>query len=139
MTEISISRLEMNNAGLLDQVAEGVFNDPIDPQLLRAYLAFPGSLLVVALDRDLVIGQIKAAVHLHPDKPADLYVDELAVAPTHRRRGIARRMFEEAESWARERGCADVWLAADPDNQAARSLYEGFAQSKPSILFFWDL
>ena len=139
MDGISIRRVNQANAALLDRVADDVFNDAIDPQRLDAYLAFPGSMLIVAVDGDLVVGQVKAAVHMHPDKAPDLYVDEVSVAPTHRRRGIARMMLDETERWARERGCADIWLAANPDNVAARSLYGSFAQSKDSILYFWDL
>ena len=132
-------RIGPDDAAALDQVANGVFNAPIAADLLRAYLASPATMLVVALDGDLVVGQVKAAIHLHPDKPADLYVDEVGVRATHQRRGIARRMLGEVEQWARERGCVDVWLAADVDNDAARSLYGSFAQSKRAILYYWDL
>ena len=96
-------------------------------------------MLVVARDEGRLVGQAKTAIHLHPDKPADLYVDELVVARSHQRRGIARRLLREVEKWARERGCADAWLATATDNDAARSLYEGFAGSKNCLLYFWDL
>ncbi|MEO6247585.1 MAG: GNAT family N-acetyltransferase [Sphingomicrobium sp.] len=139
MTEIEICRIGPGNVMLLDRVGEGVFNDPIEADRLAAYLAFPASMLVVARDRGLIIGQVKAATHLHPDKPADLYVDEVSVAPTHQRRGIARRMLAEVERWARERGCADVWLATGSDNAPAQALYRSFAQSKPCLLYFWGL
>lgn len=139
MTTARIVRVGPENAALLDHVADGVFGDPVGPRRRDEYLAFPGSMLVVAHDGGRVVGQVKAAVHLHPDKPADLYVDEVAVAPSHRRQGIARRMLDEVERWARERGCADVWLAANTDNAEARALYGSFADSKSSILYFWDL
>jgi ribosomal protein S18 acetylase RimI-like enzyme len=139
LDQVSICRVGPGNSGILARIAPDVFNDAVDPHRLDAYLAFDGSMMVLALDGDLVVGQVKAAVHLHPDKPADLYVDEVGVTPSHQRRGIARAMLDEAQRWALERGCADVWLAADPDNRSARSLYESFAESKAAILYFWDL
>ena len=137
--DVSIVRMTADQAGLLDRLADGVFNDAIDRDLLAAYLASPAALLVVALDGDCIVGQVKAAIHLHPDKPADLYIDEVVVAPTHQRRGVARLLLGEIERWARERGCVDVWLATEVDNDAARSLYGSFAQLKSAVLYYWDL
>lgn len=54
-------------------------------------------------------------------------------------RGIARAMLSEVERWAREKGCADLWLAAEPENSGARSIYEPFATAKPCVLYYWDL
>lgn len=139
MDEIKICRVGPADAVMLDRLAEDVFNDQIERDRLTAYLSFPSSMLVVAIDGGLVVGQVKAAIHLHPGKASDLYIDEVGVTPTHQRRGIARRMLAEIERWARERGCADLWLATENDNEAAQALYAGFARSKPCLLYFWDL
>ena len=139
MAGITIDRVGSGAARLLDHVAPDVFNASIDPALLGSYLAQPGTMLLVARDGELVVGQVKAAIHWHPDKPADLYIDEVGVAGSHQRRGIARLLIAEIERWARERGCVDIWLAADVENDAARQLYGNFADSKPCLLYFWDL
>ena len=45
----------------------------------------------------VMIGQLAAMVHRHPDlRPAELYVDELGVAPRFQRQGIARRLVDAA-------------------------------------------
>jgi aminoglycoside 6'-N-acetyltransferase I len=139
MDHLTIDRVGPGQASLLHDVADGVFNDPFDPDRLGPYFASPGTMLIVARDGGRVVGQLKAAIHLHPDKPADLYIDELVVAPAYQRRGIARRLLREAEQWARERGCADVWLATAADNGPAHALYGRFAASKPCLLYYWDL
>ena len=139
MPLITIERVTPATAHLLDRVAPGVFNDPIDPMRLDFYFAQSSTMLLVACDGALVVGQVKAAIHWHPDKAADLYLDELRVAPSHQRQGLARRLLSATEDWARERGCTDIWLATGADNEAGQSLYRSFAESRACLLFYWDL
>ena len=134
-----VSRVGCADTALLTHIAPGVFPDPIESALLAAFLAEPSMLLVVARDGEVVIGQVKCAIHRHPEKPADGYVDDVRVAPTYQRQGVARAMLAEIERWAREKGCADLWLATEPDNAGAQSLYGRFAEPKPCVLYYWDL
>ena len=53
-----------------------------------------------------------------------LYVDELHVLSEHRRPGIATALLQRACSLTRELGLAGISLLAQPDNRAARALYE---------------
>ncbi len=39
-----------------------------------------------------------------------LYIETLAVDPSHQRKGLGRRLVEAAESTALERGCQGVWV-----------------------------
>ena len=48
----------------------------------------------------------------------------LEVAESHRRLGIATRLISAAESEARRRGAAAVYLGVEPANEGARRLYE---------------
>jgi ribosomal protein S18 acetylase RimI-like enzyme len=57
---------------------------------------------------------------------SSLYIDALATAEDARRRGVARRLLEEAERIARERGFASLALDTTRGNEAARALYEHF-------------
>ena len=59
-----------------------------------------------------------------------LYVDALATAPEHRRRGVATALLEDAERLARGDGLKGVALDTGIENRAARALYEryGFTQ-----------
>jgi GNAT superfamily N-acetyltransferase len=71
-----------------------------------------------------------AAVSPHPPDRM-LYVDALATAPEHRRRGVARALLAEADRMAAGAGLAGVALDTGIENRAARSLYEhsGFTPS----------
>jgi ribosomal protein S18 acetylase RimI-like enzyme len=122
----SIKRLSTADASLFDNIAPDVFDEPIDAARLPAYLAAPGHMMVLALEGDLVVGQCAGVVHRHPDKPTELYVDEVGTASTHRRQGIARAMLDELFRWGRELGCKEAWLGTELDNDPANALYRGY-------------
>lgn len=119
----SVRRLTADAASLLENIAPDVFDEPVDPERLSAYLAEPGHLMVLALEGDLVVGQCAAVIHRHPDKPDELYIDEVGTASTHLRRGIATAMLVEMFNWGRELGCTEAWLGTELDNAAALALY----------------
>lgn len=109
---------------LLD-VAGDVFDEPIVPERVRAYLADDAHIMVVAIDGATVVGQCAAVIHRHPDQATELYIDNLGVAETHRRRGIARELVARMFEIGRARGCAEAWVGTELDNDAANALYAG--------------
>ena len=119
-----IVRLSPDNAGLLDRIAEDVFDEPVRPDRLAAYLADPGHIMLVAVSDGIVIGQCAAVVHRHPDKVAELYIDEVGVSPAFQRKGIARAMVERMLAIGKDLGCGEAWVGTEPDNLPARGLYE---------------
>lgn len=117
-----------------------MFAEPILPYRLAAYLAEPGHQLVVALAGGKIVGQCAAIVHRHPDKVAELFIDEVVTAPGFRRRGIARSMIMAMADWARELGCGEIWVGTEPDNGAARQLYSTLGlHQQPVIIYEGDL
>lgn len=65
-------------------------------------------------------------------------IHDLAVKPSHRRQGIARRLLEHVEAKAREMGCCKVTLEVQEDNLAAQHLYRamGFGGGR-APMWFW--
>lgn len=63
-----------------------------DPERTWRVLIAPGVTTVVALDRDLVVG----FAYVQSDGEIQAHLSNIAVLRSHRRRGIARRMIEEA-------------------------------------------
>lgn len=51
-------------------------------------------------------------------------VDNIAVAPTARRQGIASALLEEFHRYGREHGLANLFLEVRPSNMGAAALYE---------------
>lgn len=121
---IEIRTVSGDDAGLFAKIAPDVFDEPVHPEKLAAYLAEPGHHMMVALDDGVVIAQCAAVIHRHPDKVAELYIDEVGVSPDWQRRGIARNMLEKMFDLGRSLGCGEAWVGTEPDNLAARRLYE---------------
>lgn len=136
---IEFARITTETAALLEHVADDVFDGEIDPDRLAGFLAENGHLMLVALDDGLVVGQVAGVVHRHPDQPTELYLDNLGVAPSHRRQGIAARLLDEALALGREIGCEEAWVATETHNEAARSLYDRYSKAETVALYAFDL
>ena len=138
--KIETRRLTLADAALLDHVADGVFDEAIDPERVAAYLSEPGHLMLVALLDNEIVGQVAAVIHRHPDKPSELYIDEVGVAPLLQRRGIARRLLDEMFALGRQLGCAESWVGTETDNVPARGLYESHgAAAEPFVMYVYRL
>ena len=77
------------------------------------------------------VRHLRAAGTLAPRPPLQaFYVDALAVDPRFRRRGVARRLLDEAEAQAARAGLRGVALDTGLANAPARALYSayGFAE-----------
>jgi ribosomal protein S18 acetylase RimI-like enzyme len=120
---IDIVRIDAGSTGLLATVDE-VFDEPIDRDRVEALVAESNHILLVAVSGGVVVGQCLGVIHRHPDKATELYLDDLAVADSLKRRGIATRLINEAIRLGKERGCEEIWVGAEPDNEEANSLYE---------------
>jgi ribosomal protein S18 acetylase RimI-like enzyme len=109
---------------VLDHVAPDVFDDPIDATGTATFLADPRHRLAVAIDDGLVVGFVSAVRYVHPDKARpELWINEVGVAPTHHRRGIARLLLRSVLDEARSDGCSEAWVLTDRTNDAAMRTY----------------
>jgi aminoglycoside 6'-N-acetyltransferase I len=122
----TVRRMRAGDEAAFQSIAPDVFDEPVVPERLAAYLREPGHIMVLAFEGDLVIGQCAGVIHRHPDKATELYVDEVGTASTHRRQGVARAMMDELFAWGRALGCEEAWLGTELDNDAANALYRGY-------------
>lgn len=124
MADITYRLLGPGDAGVLDSVNDDVFDDALVPELAREFLQGDANLLVVALDAGVVIGMASGLVHVHPDKPRQLFINEVGVAADYHRQGIARRLCRMLMEAGAAKGCVSAWVATEVDNAAARALYQ---------------
>jgi ribosomal protein S18 acetylase RimI-like enzyme len=130
------------DAELVANAADGVFDAPPQPQLTAEFLADPRHHLAAAIDAGRVIG-IESGVHyVHPDKQAELWINEVAVAPGYQRRGVGRDLMEAMLAHAKRLGCRAAWVLTENTNSVALRLYaaSGGVRSKTrAVMFEFDL
>ncbi|HEY2071548.1 MAG TPA: GNAT family N-acetyltransferase [Rhizomicrobium sp.] len=122
MFEIRI--LKSGDESVLTRVADGVFDNEVDPKLVREFLADPHHHIAVAIDDGIVVASVSGVDYIHPDKPRELWINEVAVAASHHRRGIAKSTLNCLIAHARTLGCHEAWVLTDKSNTAACALYE---------------
>ena len=115
--------LGAGDVAVLDRVADDVFDGEIQPALAREFLGDARHHLAVVIDDGVVVGFASGVHYVHPDKPAELWINEVAVAPSHLRRGIAQSLLRMLFDTGRALGCAQAWVLTDGDNAAAMRLY----------------
>ncbi|WP_460445526.1 GNAT family N-acetyltransferase [Angustibacter aerolatus] len=121
--------------------AADLFDAPPLPDATARFLADPGHHLLLAHDGDQPVGFVSGVEMVHPDKGTELLVSELGVAESHHRRGIGTALVEAIVQLAAERGCHGVWVAVDPENDAALATYRraGADRSSCATILDWDL
>ncbi len=124
---------------VLDRVAADVFDGPVLPELAAEFLADARHHLAVAIDAGVVVGMASAVHYVHPDKRPELWINEVGVAPTHRRRGLARDLLGALVERARSLGCTGAWVLTESGNRAARALYSaaGGEGDETTVLYAW--
>ena len=136
---IDIKILGRGDADVLSNVAPGVFDDPIDRRMTDMFLRDPRHHIAVAVDEGLVVGFVSAVHYVHPDKPRpELWINEVAVAPTHQRRGLGKDLLRCVLEAGRRHGCVEAWVLTDRANAPAIRLYSsvGGADSDHVMLTF---
>jgi GNAT superfamily N-acetyltransferase len=123
---------------MLDHVAPDVFDHLIDSRWATEFFADARHHLAVALDDDQVVGMASALHYVHPDKPPELWINEVGVAPPYQGQGIGKRLLHTLFAHGRTLGCAAAWVLTEDENTAARRLYStvGGAESSAKLFSF---
>ena len=135
--------LAPNDAAMLDHVAPGVFDDPIDLQRCAEFFADPRHHLAVALDGDLVVGMASGVHYVHPDKRGpELWINEVGVSDAYRGQGVGRRLVQTLVAHGASLGCREAWVLTSPDNDAAQRMYRAagaIPHEEQSIMFTYRM
>ncbi len=127
--------------GALIVAAGHLFDSPPEPAVAERFLETPGHHLLIAYEDGAPAGFVSGVELTHPDKGTEMFLYELAVDEAFRRRGIGRALVDELIGIARARGCYDLWVLTDHDNDAALATYRttGTTDESSHVMLTWDL
>ena len=125
--ETTIRRLGPGDEEVVHRLAEG------DPQ--TALLADANTIFVAAFDGDTPVGfAFGYDLPRRHGAPSILFVYELDVDETYRRRGIATALLNALRSESRSH---EAFVLAEPDNDAANALYASLGGTRVETVM-WD-
>lgn len=127
---IEIRNLGQGDEDILKNVASDVFDNELKENLVIEFLADSRHHIVVAIDEDLVVGFASGVHYVHPDKPPELWINEVGVAPTHQRQGIGKKLLQAMFFKAKSLGCHQAWVLTDRSNTPAMGLYASVKESQ---------
>ncbi|MFN7164252.1 MAG: GNAT family N-acetyltransferase [Hyphomonas sp.] len=139
---VSLVELADETVGLLSNIGDDVFDHPVRADYLKAFIDDPRHVMILAVEGGVVVGMASGVEYFHPDKPPQMWINEVGVAPSHRRRGIGRDLTHALVKAAAARGCIFAWLGTDQSNNAAQACFasvEGVEPPQPFLLYEWDL
>ena len=120
----TIQTLSLPDLPLLLHPADGVFDNPVDEAFAREFLADPRHHIVVAVSEGIVIGFASAVHYIHPDKPPELWINEVGVADAHQGKGVGKAIMNKLLRLGKQLGCVNAWVLTDRSNEAANRLYK---------------
>jgi ribosomal protein S18 acetylase RimI-like enzyme len=141
MDGVTVRRLGPGDEREVERFA-AAFDDPIRPDSVAAFLSDDRHHLLVASVDGEPAGFVSATEILHPDKPTELFLNELGVEEPYRRRGAATALLQSLKEVGRSRGCSTIWVLTDEDNDAAVATYlraGGVWDGDRQIMFEVDL
>lgn len=142
LQKFSIKQLTSTNAQILDRIADGVFDAPIRAEYLQAFLADDRHTMFLALRDNMVVGMVSGVEYFHPDKPAQMWINEVGVGAEHRNSGIGRALTAAIIDYAEQNGCIYAWLGTMVDNGPAQACFAAVPDGEPPqkiLMYEWEL
>lgn len=138
---MEIVRLSRETSALLSNVAADVFDEPVQQRFLEAFVNDARHVMFVAVESGQVVGMGSAVEYFHPDKPPQLWINEIGVSPAFQRRGIGRAIVDALVNEAKARGCVFAWLGTAHDNVAGQACFasvKDVSAPQPFLLYEWE-
>ncbi len=132
--------LRSGDEKLLEASEQSLFDGDIRPELGSQFLSDPRHHIAVAIEDFTIVGFASAVRYIHPDKPDELWINEVAVVKAYRRKGIADALLKLLFQCGRELGCREAWVLVDESNIPANQLYSKLGGvPKKQIMYSFEL
>ena len=140
---IEICEIHKGNQDLLQNLVSDVFDGPIIKSSYGEFIDDKRHHLIVATDKeadDRVVGMVSAFLYIHPDKTNQFFINELSVADSYLRLGIATQLMAKMLDKAKLLGCKEAWLATEKDNIVANRFYQSLnCVAEDCVAYHFDI
>lgn len=123
LDNIRIKLATIDDLSAIERIETGIFDDAVKPDRSREFLNDPRHHLILAYDKERIIGMASAFHYVHPDKEPALFMNEIGVLKSYQNQGIGRALARNLYEHARRLGCKEVWVATESSNIAARKAF----------------
>jgi aminoglycoside 6'-N-acetyltransferase I len=140
--QLTIKVLSKSDLPLLLSADSNVFDNLVDKKYAAEFLDDPRHHLVVALAEGIIIGFVSAVDYVHPDKPPELWINEVGVAEAHQKQGVGKALMKEMLQLGHKLGCKTAWVLTDRNNAPAIGLYKsvsGYVNLGATVMYEFDL
>lgn len=141
MSGLEIRRLGSGDQALVRAAAD-LFDDAPDEAETERFLHDPLHYLLIAHVDGTAVGFVSGTRVFHPDKPPEMFLNELGVAEAARNRGTGRALVEALARAAAADGCREMWVLTSPDNLPAMAVYRnagGALENEEQVMFTFHL
>lgn len=123
--EAIVVRLLSPGDSPLLETADSALLDGVDARAVSTLLGDPRRHVAIALAGSRVVGVAFASHQPRARRAPELVVGDVTVAPSHRRRGVGRRLLALLLAHGRVLGCSEASAEAERGNEAMRRLCAG--------------
>lgn len=120
----TLRRASVSDLDDLMVVEQMSYTEPFTGDVFQQFLEDPTCVCVLADDNGTIVGYALASVNLHLSQ-----LLSIAVMPSHRSQGVARRLLAGVMDYCRASGAENIRLEVRSANYAARRLYEAMGFS----------
>jgi GNAT superfamily N-acetyltransferase len=107
---------------------------------LRRAISSESAVVLIAVLEDWLVGLCTAYDELESVRfGRRVWVEDLAVHPNHRSRGIGKQLLDEAKRWAQARGASRLQLDSAEARTDAHRFYERERPDWRSVEYGWQL
>jgi len=141
--DVEVRMLKPGDERAFLEIGDDVFDHAVNAAAVEAFLADPRHHIAAAIDGGRIVGFASGVHYFHPDKPvAEMFVNEVGVAATHRGRGLGTAVVKCLLDAARALGCGEAWVLTDRSNAPAMATYTsagGVAAPQDQVMFTFYL
>lgn len=111
MNKIIIRLATIDDLVALEEIGADLFDYPIKPNRTAEFINDPRHHLMLALEKETIVGMASGIHYVHPDKEPALFIDEVSIIDTHQNRGIGRLIVKSLVAHGKKLGCVEAWVA----------------------------